>query len=252
MEKRRRPDPAGAQRRPGVSVPTLPRGRRVARSGGTTPVHLLAISLLGALVLYLGACASPEPRVADGPRSHAHPLPAAFESDDLSIRPIAVVGPEGQGSLVKHPGWREYRLEVINRSDRPLVVEDVKLLNSEGRYLASAASYAELREPPNASEEVAAQVARRSAGIAAGQFIPYGGTVVGLISTAITASASESEAEAKRRFMFRRLKNVELAPGGRMSGSAFLPHIADAHALSIVYTIAERRERAELPLRGGR
>ena len=211
------------------------------------PSNLTRATLVSTLALWLGACAGPEP-VNDGPLPQTRAAHKAYESDDLSIGLLGSIDSGTEGSLARDPGWREYRIEVRNQSTRSLTLRDVKLLNSEGRYLASAMTYEELSAPPDTAEKVAADVARRSAGIAAGQFVPYGGTVVGVISTALTASKSESEAEAKRTFIIRRMKNVELAPGGRMSGSAFLPQITDAQALVIDYGVGNRNERIELSL----
>jgi hypothetical protein len=159
------------------------------------------------------------------------------------------LGAGDAGALVADEGWREYRIELENRGRSPLTVHDVKLLNREGRYLTSAASYAEVSAPPDASEQLAGNVARSSAGIAAGQVIPYGGTIVGLVSGVLSASASQSEADARQRFAQRRIKEIELAPGGRMSGSAFLPRIDDARALTIDYSVGSTKKRVELPIR---
>jgi hypothetical protein len=81
------------------------------------------------------------------------------------------------------------------------------------------------------SSEVAGHVARSAASAAAGQVIPYGGTVVGIISGALSADAVESAASAGRDFEHRKLKTVELAPGGKATGSAFLPFVTNAKAL---------------------
>jgi hypothetical protein len=159
-----------------------------------------------------------------------------------------VRAPGEDGPVLREPGWREYRIEVTNAGAAPLTVSDVKLLTGEGRYLASAASYEELRTHPGAGEVLAKDIARRSAGIAAGQAIPYGGTLVGILSGAFSASAAGSQAEAKRVFLLRRLKSVELAPGGRIAGSAFFPDVTDARALIIDFLVAGRPERAEIPL----
>jgi hypothetical protein len=152
-----------------------------------------------------------------------------------------------QGSPSSHAGWNEYALELRNHSPDPLTVIDVRLLTAEGRYVESAGSYDEIAAPPDTADKVAGDVARRSAGIAAGQVIPYSGTIVGLVSGAITSMSAEERARAQRSFSLRRLKDVELAPGGRVSGSAFLPKIPNAEYLVIDYEARGTSERLKIP-----
>ena len=52
-----------------------------------------------------------------------------------------------------------------------------------------------------------------------------------LVSGAASVSESQSEAIARREFALRRLKGVELAPGGRVQVSAYLPRIRYPQAL---------------------
>jgi hypothetical protein len=46
----------------------------------------------------------------------------------------------------------------------------------------------------------------------------------------------------------RVLKNVELAPKGRVDGSAFLPNITRPKALVVDYILAGTTSRIEIPL----
>jgi hypothetical protein len=203
---------------------------------------------LAALSLLTFSCAAPPP-VPDAPTKAPAPDVLRFASRDLVVRVTDTLGAGDAGALVADEGWREYRIELENRGRSPLTVHDVKVLTAEGRYLPSAATYGEVSAPPNTSDQVAGDVARTSAGIAAGQVIPYGGTIVGLVSNMLSASTLQSEADARRRFAQRRIKEIELAPGGRMSGSAFLPRIDDARALAIDYSVGSTKERVELPIR---
>jgi hypothetical protein len=202
---------------------------------------LAAVTLLG-----VGCAARP---ISDGTSRTSTSLGVGYESRNLKLRLLDVLDADDSGALVIERGWREYLIEAENVGDSPLIVQDVKLLNREGRYLSSAASFQEISATADAGEQIAEDVARRSAAIAAGQVIPYGGAIVGVLSGALSASRSQSEAEARHSFTLRRIKNVELAPGGRISGSAFLPDIDDASALIIDWTIAGQTERIELPLR---
>ena len=72
-----------------------------------------------------------------------------------------------------------------------------------------------------------------------------------MISSAVAASAAEDEADAKRLFVFRVLKDVELAPNGQVNGSAFLLKIEGANALVIRYRIADEVETIKLVLLAG-
>jgi hypothetical protein len=188
-------------------------------------------------------------------RPEPPPTPKAvqvqFQSADLGIRVIGIAGAE-QGDLtpIRDPGWLEYRLQIENRGTQPLKVHSVRLLSPQGQYLDSATEYEALAAPPDTATELAQNIAIRSAGIAAGQVIPYGGTIVGLLSGAASASSAQTQANAKREFALRRIKEVELAPGGHLTGSAFLPRIQDPLALVVDVERGDKPKRLELSLRG--
>jgi hypothetical protein len=99
-----------------------------------------------------------------------------------------------------------------------------------------------------ASSALAQDVAARSVGIAAGQVIPYGGTIVGILSGAAAVSSAQTQANARREFALHKIKEVELAPGGRMTGSAFLPRIRDPKALIVDWGRGNETQQAELSL----
>lgn len=201
---------------------------------------------LVALVAVCAGCAQPRHEGADVAEPTARAI--RFESNDLRVVVAGVLGVGQERSLVGDPGWLEYVLSIENLSRSELTVDNVKLLTRSGRYLDSASAYPQITTAPDASTVVAGQVARSAAGTAAGQFIPYGGSIVSVIYSAVSASAAEDKADAKRLFMLRRLKGVELAPTGRVNGSAFLPKVDDATALVIRYQIGGKVERFEMAL----
>ena len=84
--------------------------------------------------------------------------------------------------------------------------------------------------------------------MAIGHFIPYGGTIFDVLSSTASASSAAATDNAKRVFRLRVLKNVELAPKGRVEGSAFLPNIARPKALVVDYILEGMINRIELPL----
>ncbi|MEA3276287.1 MAG: hypothetical protein U9Q81_13560 [Pseudomonadota bacterium] len=202
--------------------------------------------VLSACAIIAGGCAGPE--VAQEPRPAPIAKPVRFESTELGVRLLKTLGEGDEETLVQDPGWLEYVLEIENRSRAPLTVRNVKLLNRDGRYLDSASTYQEITAPPDAASELAGDVATRAAGTAAGQVIPYGGHIVSLITGAASISAAEAKTNAQRDFALRKLKNVELAPAGRVKGSAYLPNIQNRKALVIDYGHGDRSERIELPL----
>ena len=161
---------------------------------------------------------------------------------------LKIMGAGGQGTLVQDQGWREYVLEIGNLGTKPVTVRNVKLLNLDGRYVESAGSYNEITAPPDPAYKVAGNVATSAASTAAGQIIPYGGYLVTVFSGVASASAAGEVASAKRSFALRKLKDVELAPGGRVEGSAFLPNISDAKALVVDYGNGQGVHRIEIPL----
>ena len=178
------------------------------------------------------------------------PVPSTVEhqAEGVSLRLVGTLRAGDARTLIQDPGWVEYLFAVDNRDDRHLMIYNVKLLNRDGRYLDSAESYEQVTYPPDVATDVAGSLAKGAAGIAAGQVIPYGGTIFGIISGAVSASSVESEADAKREFELRKLKLVELAPGGRVIGSAFLPDVVNAESLVIDYGYGGARERVEIPL----
>ena len=91
-------------------------------------------------------------------------------------------------------------------------------------------------------------MAKSVAGQVAGQVIPYGGSIFGILSGAASISSTNAQASAKRAFATRKLKIVELAPGGTAEGSAFLPQIADREALVIDDGNRDKTCRLEIPL----
>ena len=139
-------------------------------------------------------------------------------------------------------------LEIENISAEDLTVKNVKLLNPTGRYIDSAATYDQIIVPPNTTLEVAGDVAKSAAGFAAGQIIPYGGVLVSVLSSATSTATSGTKGSAQRTFAVRVLKGVELAPGGKVAGSAFLPDIPDAKELVIDYVRGHESGRVEIPL----
>jgi hypothetical protein len=211
-------------------------------------------TFLHALLLMVGVMAGcgshPEtPRPSPTPKA----VQIQFQSADLGIRLIGIAGAEqGDATPIRDPGWLEYRMEIENRGRRALTVHNVKLLSPQGQYLDSAAEYEALAAPPDSTTELAQDIAVRSAGIAAGQVIPFGGTIVGILSGAASASSAQTQANAKREFALRRIKEIELAPGGHMTGSAFLPRIQDPQTLVLDWERGDKPQRVELSLRGNR
>ena len=201
---------------------------------------------LATLLLLIAGCAAP-PKVPSS-RTALDTQGLEYKSADIRIQLVGVRGAGEEGALVKDPGWLEYVLAVENSGRQPLTVQNVKLLSPEGRYLDSAASYEQVTLPPDAATEIAGRAATSGAGIAAGQVVPFGGAIVGLISSAATATSAESEASAKREFNRRKLKGVELAPAGRMTGSAYLPDVPGARALVVDYGYGGNSDRIEIPL----
>jgi hypothetical protein len=171
-----------------------------------------------------------------------------FESSELDVQVVGIIGVEHGYTLVEDPGWREYLFQIKNLSDMPLTVKNVKLSNVEGRYLESAAAYEQIIKPPDVAAEAAGDIATNAAGIAVGQVIPYGGLIIGVFSNAASASSAGARANAKRSFILRVLKNVELAPKGQVRGSAFFQDIDYPKALIIDYVLGESPKRIEIPM----
>ena len=208
--------------------------------------RLIIIQLF--LVLTLTAVGCVEPKVSKAPGAQSIAGHIQVRSADLAVALIKIAVKGDKGTLINDPGWREYVIEIKNLSTNALTVQDVKLLHQSGRYLNSASAYEEITAPPDVGAELAGDVAETAAGMAAGQFIPYGGKIFGLLSNTASASSAEAKSKAKRAFRLRRLKNVELAPAGIAEGSAFLPNITRPKALVVDYILESTTNRIEIPL----
>jgi len=184
-------------------------------------------------------------KTEDPPR----PQPITVQTPDIRVTWAGVLKEGDEGTLVKNKGWREYVLEIQNLTTDDLTVKDVRLLNPTGRYIESAASYGQIIVPPNTATAVAEDVAKTGAGIAAGAIIPYGGYLVSVLTSATSTAFSGTKGSAERTFAVRVLKGVELAAGGKVAGSAFLPDIPGSRALVIDYAKAHGNGRVEIPLR---
>lgn len=201
-----------------------------------------------ALLLSVAAAGCSTPPTTDGVPEQRFAQPIETQADGLGVALVGVLAAGHPQTLVRDAGWREYLLQVENRGDAPLVIETVKLLNGEGRYLDSATDYAEINAPPDPSDRVAAGVARSTAGVVAGQIVPFGGYLVSVVSTTASAAGANATGNDRQDFAMRRLKAVELAPGGRVSGSAFLPNILDPRTLVLDYSRGEQQGRARIEL----
>lgn len=210
------------------------------------PVAVYRRPVLAALILVAGGCTTPP--AAQDPRPTPMTEFVQHESAGIRVRLVGILRAGDRGTLVKDPGWHEYILAIENTGKRALRVHNVKLLNRDGRYYDSASSYEQIVVPPDTASEIAGTVATRAAGAAAGQVIPYGGTIVGILSGAISTSASEAAANARRELEQRKLKDVELAPAGKVTGSAFLPRVPDAKTLVLDYGHGADTKRIELAL----
>ena len=200
------------------------------------------------LVLTLTVVGCVEPKVSKAPSAKSMTGPIEARSADLAVALIRINEKGDKGTLIMGPGWREYVFEIENLSTNDLTVQNVKLLNQDGRYVNSASAYEEITAPPNVGVELAGDVAETAAGMAVGQFIPYGGQIFGVLSNTASASSAGAKANAKRAFSLRLLKNIELAPAGMVKGSAFLPNITRSKALVVDYTQDGTTNRIEIPL----
>jgi hypothetical protein len=206
----------------------------------------LWVAILVVFWLIGGACAGPEVAEKAYPSKTGHLV--RFESPELDIQVVGIIGVEHGYTLVEDSGWREYLFQIKNLSDMPLTVKNVKLSNVEGRYLESAAAYEQIIRPPDVAAEVAGDIATKGAGIAVGQVIPYGGLIIGVFSNVASVSSAGARANAKRSFFLRVLKNVELAPKGQVRGSAFFQDIDYPKALIIDYVLGDSPKRIEFPM----
>jgi hypothetical protein len=206
-------------------------------------LHYYFLLPLLVLTLTVVGCAGPKAQRAD---SMSNPIRVKSVNLAVALNRIAELG--DKETLVEDPGWREYVIEIENISTNALTVQNVKLLNQDGVYVDSASAYEQIVAPPDVGAELAGDVAEKAAGMAAGQIIPFGGQIFSVLSSAVSASSTGSKLNAKHAFALRVLKNVELAPAGKVERSAFLPNVARAKALVVDYSQDGATNRIEIPL----
>jgi len=206
-------------------------------------LHYYFLLPLLVLTLTVVGCAGPKAQSAN-----SMPDPIRMKSADLAVALIRIAEQGDKETLVEDPGWREYVIEIENISTTALTVQNVKLLNQDGVYVDSASAYEQIIAPPDLGAELAGDVAEKAAGMAAGQIIPFGGQIFSVLSSAVSASSTEAKVNAKHAFALRVLKNVELAPAGKVERSAFLPKITRAKALAVDYAQDGTTYRIEIPL----
>ena len=204
--------------------------------------------LLPLLVLTLTGVGCAGPKASKAPNAISIVDPIRVQSADLAVALIRIADKGNKETLVEDPGWLEYVIEIENLSANALTVQNVKLLNQDGRYVDSASAYEQITAPPDVGAELAGDVAQSAAGIAAGQMIPYGGSIFGVLSSAASAWSAGTKKQATRVFRSRMLKNVELAPAGELEGSAFLPNMTRPKALVVDYAQDGATNRIEIPL----
>ncbi|MGA7982733.1 MAG: hypothetical protein WCA32_21240 [Chromatiaceae bacterium] len=124
------------------------------------------------------------------------PQPITVQSPDLRVTLAKTLRVGDEGTLVKDAGWREYVLEVQNLSGEDLTVKNVRLLNPNRHYIESASTYEQILVPPITTLAVAGDVAKTTAGIAAGQIIPYGGYLVSVLPRRCRRRANRSRLPA--------------------------------------------------------
>ncbi len=206
--------------------------------------HCFPSLLLFVLIGTIFGCAGPQKVQTDNLLA----IPVRVASADLAVTILGIYGQVDKKTLVEEYGWREYVLEIENISRKPLTVHNVKLLRQDGSYVNSASTYEQIMAPPDAQAELTGDIAETAASIAVGQVIPFGGQIVSIFSNAASGTSARAKAKAKRAFLLRVLKDVELAPAGKVERSAFLPHIAKVKVLVVDYAQEGKAYRMELPL----
>jgi len=206
-------------------------------------LHYHFLLPLLALTLTATGCAGPQ-----APSATSMGDPIRVKSADLAAALIQISSLGDQETLIEDPGWREYVIEIENIGPNALTVQNVKLLSQDGVYVDSASAYEQITAPPDVGAELAGDIVEKAAGVAAGQIIPFGGQILSVLSSVVSASSADAKANAKRAFGSRVLKHVELAPAGKVKRSAFLPNITKAKLLVVDYARDGATHRLEIPL----
>jgi len=215
------------------------------------PLFLVSLVLLALTSGWVLGCARVDTTGSGPVASTFHPIEA--EVNGLWLRLIRL-HPDRSGEGVREGtrelvgGWLVGEFQLENRGKQPILLSGVKLLTAGGRYLKPAASYDEVLAPPGAGDHVAGTIATSAAGVAAGQVIPFGGVLVHTISGIARGSNTEARALEEQRFRLSQMLGAELAPGGRMEGSAYFPFVATPQAVVIEVTQGNRVKSTVLSL----
>ncbi len=175
-------------------------------------------------------------------------IPMRVASAELAVTVLGIYGQVNEKTLVEEYGWREYIIEIENISRKPLTVRNVKLLRQDGSYVDSASTFEQITAPPDVQAELTGDIAEKAASIAVGQVIPFGGQIFSIFSNTASGTTARAKANAKHDFLLRVLKNVELAPAGKVERSAFLPNISRVKVLVVDFAQEGTTYRMEIPL----
>jgi hypothetical protein len=225
----------------GMKIEDAPRPWRQSHS--FYPTRLWGTLLF---MICLGCAGREVVPVAVQPIEKKEPICSDTAKERICLKGILKMG--NPQTLVKDPGWCEYLFEIENSDVASFTIHNVKLLINTGRYIDSAATYEEIIKPPDVPAEVAGDIAKDAAGIAIGQLIPFGGFLVKAFSNAASASKAAAQGNARQDFSLRVFKNVELAPGGKIDGSAFFPNIFDARSVNLDLSLGGVFTRIEIPV----
>jgi hypothetical protein len=225
--------------------------------------HISLTVILPAIVALESACGLIGPRLTQ-PTSPATDLHAVVESADLILVLNHVIHPNGPGAWLKDAKWQEYALTLQNRSNHPIKIEQIQLLDANGNMVEPQTSLTQLekqselllqrfvRQYGTQALRVGYQSVSQSQYLQALRAVPYLSSVLDM-GTAGATSLLDMYKQRQREQIIeemarRRLTTLSIGPSSSVAGSQFFPIVPNAQKLHIRYESAAGANVLELPL----
>jgi hypothetical protein len=228
-------------------------------------IRVLVILIL--IVCFVSACATSSRYIA-APSAPPPDLGINFTDNNLSVSINYLIIPDGPGAWVKGARWDEYVLTSRNMSDKPLTVENIRLVDPRGLYIMSGVDPDQLE---TLSETLAGQYKDVGISVAIGiaPAVVTGVAVgAGAIGTAVGAAAlapvaliaapiyyfSKQQSDLRdkenirKEFTRRQLTTFTLSGNATISSSVFFPIVPNPKALVVDYRVGSDMKVLEISL----
>lgn len=158
--------------------------------------------------------------------------------DNLSVSFHHLIVSNGRGSWIENAPWDEYVLTITNRTELPMIIGKISLIDSRGMFIDSASTPDQVEQQ---SSDLAAEYGKLGMSVAVGQAAAAAGVggIFGPVSSVFGITRDhykrKEQQQIRKEFNRRRLVSFRISGHKSLSGSAFFPIIPDPKALIINY-----------------